>query len=249
MIRLKNYCQEATILLNGDAKGLEWVAINWFSQDPIGLEEIRTKVDQHTLNAERFGLPERRIAKIFVFRLIYGGSEWAYVYDPDFNWISKSPDYWKKTIDAFYDKYRGIAKQHTLWVQEATTTGQLVMPTGRFYPFVRDAKGNWPRTKILNYPVQGLGHDLMAIARVSFKRRLDSDEFADIRHDIKLVSTVHDSIVVDTREEHIQRVAVCLRRVFSDIPRNFERLFDVSFNLPLEVEIQVGNDLLNMEEV
>ena len=237
------------IYLNADARGLEWVGINFFAQDPVGMEEIIGKVDQHTLNAERFGLPERRIAKIFVFRLIYGGSAWAYVYDPDFNWISKDPKYWQRVIDAFYDKYKGIQRQHIVWVQQATLNGQLVMPTGRFYPFERDAKGNWPRTKILNYPVQGLGHDLMAIARVSFKRRLDSADFSDIRNDIKLVSTVHDSIVVDTRPEHIGRISNCLESVFRDIPRNFERLFGVVFNLPLEVEIKVGNDLFNMEEL
>ena len=162
------------------------------------MAEIVGQVDQHTLNAERFGLPDRRIAKIFVFRLIYGGSAWAYVFDPDFNWISKDPKYWQRIIDEFYNKYKGIAKQHTAWIQEATLNSRLVMPTGRIYPFTRDEKGNWPRTRILNYPVQGLGHDLMSIVRVSFRRRLDSDDFADCRNDIKLCSTVHDSVVVDT---------------------------------------------------
>ena len=67
------------------------------------------------------------------------------------------------------------------------------MPTGRFYPFVQylDKRGEaqWPRTKIINYPVQGLAADLVSIARVSFAKRIDGR--------VKLVSTVHDSIVVD----------------------------------------------------
>ena len=237
------------MFLQGDAKGLEWVCINWFAQDPVGMHEIVNGVDQHTINAERFGLPDRRIAKIFVFRLIYGGSSWAYVFDPDFNWISKDPKYWQRIIDEFYNKYKGIAKQHQLWIQEATTTGKLQMPTGRFYPFTINERGDWPRTRILNYPVQGLGHDLMAIARVSFKRRLDATDYSDIRADIKLVSTVHDSIVVDTRSEYVGRLSALLDSVFHDIPSNFERLFHVTFNLPLKVEIKIGPNLKDLVDI
>ena len=50
------------MILNADAKALEWICINWFSQDNVGREEILAQVDQHTVNAERFGLPDRRIA-------------------------------------------------------------------------------------------------------------------------------------------------------------------------------------------
>src|SRR5687767_371525 len=99
------------------------------------MDEILTGVDQHAVNQKTFGLPERRIAKIFVFRLIYGGSKWAYALDPDFNWISKDPRFWQGVIDKFYDKYNGIKKQHDTWVREAIRTGRLVMPTGRIYTF------------------------------------------------------------------------------------------------------------------
>ncbi len=44
----------------------------------------------HNFNQQKFNLPDRRIAKIFLFRLIYGGTEWSYAKDPDYNWISDS---------------------------------------------------------------------------------------------------------------------------------------------------------------
>ena len=77
------------MLVNIDVSGLEWCTIVWLAQDKVGMAEIVAGVDCHAINQQTFGLPERRIAKIFVFRLIYGGTAWAYVYDPDFNWISK----------------------------------------------------------------------------------------------------------------------------------------------------------------
>ena len=236
------------MLIQADAKQLEWVVINWLAQDPVGMEEIRNEVDVHSLNQERFGLPERVIAKVFVFRIIFGGNEFSYANDPDFVGISRSQTFWKEIIEKFYDKYKGIATCHANWIREATLSGELIMPTGRRYLFTpyRDWRGGvkWPRTKILNYPVQGLAADLISIARVSLKRRLDALS-SDIRNCIKLVSTVHDSIVLDIHSRPGLRSLVesCIHGVFADIPLNFERIFGISFNLPLRAEITCGSNL------
>jgi DNA polymerase I-like protein with 3'-5' exonuclease and polymerase domains len=241
----------ANLLLNIDIKGTEWVGINWFSQDPVGCQEIRDGVDQHALNQKVFDFPDRVIAKIFVFRLIYGGSAWSYVYDPDFNWISKNPNYWQKAIDTFYDKYRGIGVQHKRWMDEAIRTNQLVMPTGRVYPFEPkpDKRGDmqWPRTQIINYPVQGIGHDLTTIARVSLWKRVQAHEY--LGRTVHFICTVHDSIVLDLKQSDLAALVPLIRAVFIDIPLNFGRLFNVNFNLPIKGELKVGSNLLDMEEV
>ncbi len=238
------------MFLSGDAKGLEWICVNWLAQDQVGMQEILSGVDQHALNQERFGLPTRVIAKVFVFRLIYGGMEYSYAHDPDFQSVSTSPKFWREVIDLFYDKYQGIAKYHDRLMQEATSTGRIVMPTGRFYDFKpylnKRGEPQWPRTKILNYPVQGLAADLMTIMRVSFRRRLDNLDKA-VRDCIMLVSTVHDSVVVDildrTLEELVRSILVS---VFDDLPSNFQRIFNIDFNLPLRVEITIGPNLKDM---
>ena len=241
------------MLVNIDAKGLEWVTVVWFSQDPVGMHEITSGVDQHGVNQNVFGLPERRIAKIFVFRLIYGGSKWAYALDPDFNWISKNPKYWQGVIDKFYDKYKGIARQHDEWVRTAISTGTLVMPTGRIYRFeAKPAKRGgveFPRTQILNYPVQGTGHDIVTIARVSLWKRIRAHDYFKDR--VLFVSTVHDSIVLDVADEawndpsRREELVSLVRGVFRDVPANFERLFGVKLNLPIECEVSVGENLLD----
>lgn len=215
------------------------------------MQEIQEGVDQHALNQERFGFPPgkegRGIAKIFVFRLIYGGQEYSYAHDPDFMAVSTSQKFWREVIDLFYDKYQGIARYHTRLMQEATSTGKLVMPTGRFYefqPYVnKRGEPQWPRTKILNYPVQGLAADLMAIMRVSFKRRLYDYISSNSITGIDLVSTVHDSVVVDLENRFFDAVSALLVGVFNDLPTNFSRLFDCEFNLPLRVEINGGPNL------
>lgn len=127
------------------------------------------------------------------------------------------------------------------------------MPTGRQYAFspVKDRNGEfkWPRTQILNYPVQGLGHDLVTIARVSLWKRIRADEH--LRNIVSFVSTVHDSIVLDLPEsmDALERIVVHVRNVFNDVPSNFHRLFGVEFNLPLTAKISYGKDLLDMQPV
>ena len=238
------------MLLNIDLKGTEWVAVNWFAQDPIGCKEIRDGADQHSINQERFGLPNRTVAKVFVFRLIYGGTSFSYIHDPNFNWVSSSPRYWQRVIDSFYSKYEGIAKQHVAWMNEAIATSRLTMPTGRIYfflPYRRpDGSLKWPRTKILNYPVQGLGHDLTTIARVSLYKRLQKQ--GGIDRGIKFISTVHDSIVLDLPHELLDFVRPIVTGVFDDLPVNFNKLFGVEFNLPIKFELSIGVNLRDLTE-
>lgn len=237
------------MLLNIDLKGTEWIAINWFSQDPIGCKEIVEGLDQHSLNQKAFKLPDRVTAKVFVFRLIYGGTSYSYVYDPNFNWISKQPKYWQRVIDSFYEKYKGIKQQHTRWMSEAVDTSCLTMPTGRIYrftPYVSPSgERKWPRTKILNYPVQGLGHDLTTIARVSLYKRIK--KINELASNILFISTVHDSIVLDFPDSLVDLVRPVVEGVANDLPVNFYRLFNVEFNLPIKFELTVGKNLLDMQ--
>lgn len=232
------------MIVNCDAKALEWVVGSYLSQDKVAYQEIIDQVDQHTLNQKAFNLPTRLIAKTFVFRLMYGGSAYSYANDPDFTSVSTSEKFWQQVIDRFYAKYQGLATWHTKIVQEVTLNGQLVMPTGRIYKYQRDKYGKWPETTIKNYPVQGLGADIMSIARVSFNKRFGAAGIKGIQ-----VNTVHDSIVVDCEDSEVERVATIFHSVFNDLPTNFEKLFKVKFNLPLRCEVSVGKNMKELTEL
>jgi DNA polymerase I-like protein with 3'-5' exonuclease and polymerase domains len=123
------------------------------------------------------------------------------------------------------------------------------MPTGRAYDYLPEinSQGNlkYPRTRILNYPVQGLGADLMAIARVSLRNRLAGVEGVD------LINTVHDSIMLDYDEKvcYTNSIVEIVNNCFTDIPKNFKMLFGKEFNLPMRVDIQTGSSWGNLEDV
>jgi len=236
------------MIVNSDAKALEVNCAAYLSQDPILLEEVRSGFDMHSHNQKMLGLPTRLIAKTFVFRLVYGGSAYAYSIDADFTQCNFSAKKWQSIIDKFYDKYKGLYAWHIKIVQEAIQTGQLVMPTGRIYkyePFVNyRGEREWPRTTILNYPVQGLGADMMTIVRVDFYNRLKEANL-----EAKIINTVHDSIVIDCPKKEVDIITNMLYNVYTDVPKNFKKLFGVEYNLPLTNEISIGPNLNDLTEI
>ena len=123
------------MLLNADAKALEWVCAAYLSQDKTAIREIHDEIDQHTDNQTRFGLPSRLIAKTFVFRLIYGGSAFSYANDPNFKEIGDEA-YWQHVIDEFYKKYTGLKEWHDEIFLRAKKDNKLTMPTGRAYDYL-----------------------------------------------------------------------------------------------------------------
>ena len=229
------------MLLNVDFSSLEVVTAAYLSQDTVMCQEVRNGVDFHGLNQEKFNLPERTIAKSLMFRIIYGGSQFSK--DSKFFHVSKSQKYWDKVIEEFYEKYKGLHEWHTNLMREATLEGCITMPTGRFYNFSPD-RGRWPRSQILNYPVQGLAADLVAIARVSLRRRLKQAKLSSL-----MVSTIHDSVILDVVNDLdvIAENFRIMQEVVRDVPMNFEKLWKVKFNLPLTGEFSFGINKGNMQ--
>lgn len=230
------------MLINVDAKALEWVVCAHLSKDPIACKEIINNIDQHTENQKMLGLPAgkegRLIAKIFVFRLIYGSIAKGFAQDQDFIDISQKESFWQEKIDKFYNKYKGIERFHRELVKEHKITGKLVMPTGREYTIPEEYGPDGARPKILNYPVQGLGHDLMTIARVSLYKKWKERKIKSL-----LVSTIHDSIVVDAIKEEKDLIIKLIKDTWEKIPSNYEYLTGDKFTLPSRCEISCGPNL------
>lgn len=233
-------------LVEADASNLEVVCAAHLSGDKLLTFELMSGVDIHEENRKALNLPDRLTAKVFVFRLLYGGSKFSYAMDPMFNHISARPDFWEDIINNYYKKYVGLAKWHKELVHGVERTGQWTSPTGRKYLYELYTKPNgqreWPRTTILNYPVQGLGADLMSLARVSLYRR--------IYHwpNILFCNTVHDSILLDV-EEVTEKLIEEINMSFKMIPRNFEKVFGSKFMVPMRCKIKVGNIWKDLKEI
>lgn len=231
-------------LVNADVKGLEVVVAAELSGDKTLRQEIIDKVDIHETNRDRFNLgegkPGRLVAKIFKFRLIYGGSAYSYANDPAFQGVSRDQKFWQGVIDEYYTKYQGIKEWHDKLILTAQRDGFLEIPSGRKYPITptvnRWSGGfDWPLTVIKNYPVQGFGADLVMLARLEASKRLRESGV-----EYKLVSTIHDSIVADCPSEFVGTVGKILNDSIEAVPALCKQVFGYDFSLPLTSEVQYG---------
>ena len=237
------------MLLKADASQLEWRSKVFLSQDPIALREINNNEDLHSDNQKFFKLPTRTVAKNFLYRMIfadafgergYSSPAYAYANDPDFSHVSASVRYWEEVVGRFFQKYPTIFDHGVSSIRTASETGLLVNPSGRFYKFAPfqypSGDWDWPRTNILNYPVQGLAADFMILARKLAWRTIPSSP------EILFISTVHDDIELDVDNDPIlcYNICIALEKCFTQIPQEFERLFGVKVNVPLAGEVKLG---------
>lgn len=247
------------MLLKVDAKALEWRVAVELSGDKVGMQEILNGVDMHRENQKTYKLPGwdiddpkddqyklgRLTAKLFIFRLIFGGGAYSYANDNNFSHISSSKKYWQKVIDKTYEKYKGLAQWHKNLMQQVIRNGYVRTPFGREYHYKPEKKLGemvWPRTTILNYSVQGAAADLMQIARISAWRRL--------RDKALFVSTVHDDLELDVvnNAESCYNICIELENVFKDVNENVKKLYGYDMKVPLAGEVAFGHNLLDMTE-
>lgn len=209
-------------------------------------EELNNRVDIHQANQDAFKLPDRIIAKILKFRIIYGGNEYSFVNDPDFASVSTSLKYWKKVIDKYFEKYHGMANWHNKIIKEVSKTSCLTTPFGRKLEWDLNKYGSFklPITEIKNYPVQSTGADIVSIARCSLYRRWRNSGIEG-----KLVTTVHDSIVLDVPKKSVTPSIDLLINVFNDLPSNINRIFGINFDLETRVEVSIGANMYELREV
>lgn len=236
------------MLLCCDASQLEWRTALELSGDEVGLEEVINNEDAHAKNQAAFDLPSRLIAKIFLFRTIFRGSGYAFANDADFMHVSSDPKFWDKMNEKFYAKYHGLDKKHKEWMAVVSSGRPIEGPMGRSWsiPMGRDFRGELklPINALTNYPVQGTGADVMTVARISAYRRIKK---ANLPCDF--ISTVHDSIVVDTTEKYLQPIAKIFDEVFADIPKNIRAVFGYDWKVPMACESKYGPNMKDMRKL
>ena len=100
-----------------------------------------------------------------------------------------------------------------------------------------------PWTTLTNYPVQGTGADVMMLARIMSKKRI-----TDAGIDCDFISTVHDSIIVDTREANLQQLRGIFDSVFADLPSRISSVFGYDWTTPMACESKYGPNMKDMQK-
>lgn len=174
----------------------------------------------------------RTAAKAETFKPLYGGNKGT-----------PAQERWYR---GFRDRYVDLARVQEGWVAEVRQTRRLVTPWGlRYYwPHARVNKEGYCNVtaSVYNYPIQALATaEIIPVALVYFWHAT-----ADLRASgrLRIVNTVHDSIVVelapDVVDEVKQKVLACFGKLCYDY---LQDVYNLDFDVPLGATIKVGEFL------
>jgi DNA polymerase I-like protein with 3'-5' exonuclease and polymerase domains len=132
---------------------------------------------------------------------------------------------------------------------EAIRFKQISLPTGRQYAFPYAERTPWGGstygTQIKNYPVQGFATaDIVPLACINIYKLMKKEKVKSL-----LVNTVHDSIVADVYPGEEDVMSKIFKQGTADVIPALKQYYKIDFNVPLDTELKIGYDWLNMKEV
>ena len=127
--------------------------------------------------------------------------------------------------------------------------GIVQTPSGRqyYWPNARRIKNGrvTNATQVVNYPIQGFATgDIVPLACIRASRLFKRHQLRS-----KLILSVHDSIVVDCHPDELPQVKKVLIEAMANVGEELTQRFDYTPVLPLDIEISVGPNWLEQEEI
>jgi DNA polymerase I-like protein with 3'-5' exonuclease and polymerase domains len=221
-------------IIEVDFAQLEFRTAVFLAQDKQGMEDIKNKIDVHRFTADVIGV-SRQDAKAHTFKPLYGGTT--------------GTDAEKKYYKTFAEKYKGISKWHEELQTQAINYKRIKLPTGREYSFPYAERMPWGGssygTQIKNYPVQGLATaDIVPLACIKIYKLMNEQKVKSL-----LINTVHDSIVADVYPGEEAVMSKIFDQGTASVIPALDEYYGINFNVPLDTEIKMGYNWLDMEEI
>lgn len=189
---------DGCLLLSADYSQIELRVLAHLSHDAELVDAYTRGEDVHVRTATAlFGVKAEDVtremrgqAKTVNFAVIYGQTQWALAQNLR---ITKTEA--KRYIDAFFERYQGIAKFMETVVEQARTTGFVTTLLGRRRA-VNDIRSRNPALRhaaeriAQNTPIQGTAADIIKRAMVRIHRALRP-------YEARMILSVHDELVLE----------------------------------------------------
>jgi DNA polymerase-1 len=238
-IRKAFVADEGWLLLSADYSQVELRILAHISQDESLIETFQRGADIHRATASgMFNIPQeeltaeqRRAAKTINFGVLYGMS--AFRLSNELNISTAQAKDW---IDAYFARYPKIEGYLERTLEEARTTGKVTTLFGRvrYIPEIHNrsftVRGNAERMAT-NAPIQGTAADLLKMAMIALDKKLSDAA--------RMLLTVHDEIVFEVREPHVEEVAGIVKETM-------ERIYPLA--VPLAVDAHWGRSWYDAKE-
>ena len=227
--------KEGCVFLDADYSQIELRVLAHMSGDERLIEAYRENADVHrTTAALVFHVPyeevtelQRRNAKAVNFGIVYGIS--GFGLSRDLNITKKQAE---KYIDDYFETYPKVKEYMDSLVNMGKTKGYVTSMFGRRRPIPELESKNFMQRQFgeriaMNSPIQGTAADIIKIAMIHVDRRLREEGLES-----RLILQIHDELLIETRENEIDRVKEILEH---------EMVAAASLRVPLIAEVKQGN--------
>ncbi len=244
-------------LVQLDESQLELRVAAALSQDPVMMEMFNSGKDFHRLTAqavapimwkmrpEDVGDAQRSVAKIFNFGLVYQMTDFGLA-----RRLNCPVNEAERLRAAILGKFRVLAQWIRRAIAYAEKHGHAVTPfywePGRIRPLpdivlsTTDEKTRGRQRNAaagaVNTPCQSLGSDIVLTSMHNIVHQLVNDAGLDAR----VVLTVHDSIVAEVREDHVDS--------YIAMARPWMQQYDLR-GVPLVVDVEIGDALGSLQKM
>ena len=221
-------------ILEMDFAQLEFRTAVFLSQDRQGMADIQNKVDIHQFTADVIGV-SRQEAKGHTFKPLYGGMT--------------GTESEKKYYKEFLVKYKDIAKWHDQLESDAINYKVVSLPSGREYAFPFARRMPWGSssnsTQVKNYPVQGFATaDIVPLTCIAVDNLMVQNKVKSL-----LINTIHDSVLIDVHPNEEDMIIDIVKKGARNVVPMMKEHYDIDFNVPLDTDVKVGYNWLEMREV
>ena len=221
-------------ILEMDFAQLEFRTAVFLSQDRQGMADIQNKVDIHQFTADVIGV-SRQEAKGHTFKPLYGGMS--------------GTESEKKYYKEFLVKYKDIAKWHDQLESDAINYKVVSLPSGREYAFPFARRMPWGSssnsTQVKNYPVQGFATaDIVPLTCIAVDNLMVQNKVKSL-----LINTIHDSVLIDVHPNEEDMIIDIVKKGARNVVPMMKEHYDIDFNVPLDTDVKVGYNWLEMREV
>ncbi len=245
-IRGAFHAQEGWWLLGADYSQVELRILAHISQDPALLAAFHRGEDIHRSTAaavysvplEAVTLEMRRVAKTTNFAIVYGVSGYGLAQQ-----TGLSQEEATAFIETYFTKYPKVKEYVETTKKLAAEQGYVETLLGRrrYFPELEVKSRAHAQVRhaaermAINTPIQGSASDIIKIAMINLDRELKSGGYRS-----RMLLQVHDELVLEVPEEEREAMVGLVPRVMSSAYK---------LDVPLKVDVKVGRNWLEMEEV
>ena len=236
---------EAWTLLGADYSQIELRILAHYSRDEGLMSAFLNGEDIHAATAASVydvaigdvNAEMRRVAKIMNFGVLYGLSPFGIQQQTGFR-----SEEGRQFIDTYFTNYPGIHGYIEGIKEQVREQGYVDTLMGRrrrineIHSRSHHTRAAGERMAV-NMPIQGTAADIIKIAMINIQQRM-----TDLNMRSRMILQVHDELIFEVpRDELGQMQAIITELMPSAVPP------DVGFEVPLEVEMKVGDNWGEME--